>query len=225
MLFPKIKIFMMMVLSIVIMGNINVYTALAEENIASGIYEVANDVYHDTEIGMSMARSYLNDTMTVKITKDEVLYTIGFSGTDYMENYRVKVNDVEVPVERVDGDGIVTLKVSATSLSDELKACIYVGPMGRDVEFGIIPKLETMSLIESIEEESTEETTENSAIEEIQDNEIMPISENNNTEENNSISKVILFGGVAILVIGIVCTIMLKRKKYITFFLCEYFAY
>ena len=209
----KIKIFMMMVLSIVIMGNINVYTALAEENIASGIYEVANDVYHDTEIGMSMARSYLNDTMTVKITKDEVLYTIGFSGTDYMENYRVKVNDVEVPVERVDGDGRVTLKVSATSLSDELKACIYVGPMGRDVEFGIIPKLETMSLIESIEEESTEETTENSAIEEIQDNEIMPISENNNTEENNSISKVILFGGVAILVIGIVCTIMLKRKK------------
>lgn len=209
----KIKIFMMMVLSIIIMGNINVYTALAEENIASGIYEVANDVYHDTEIGMSMARSYLNDTMTVKITKDEVLYTIGFSGTDYMENYRVKVNDVEVPVERVDGDGIVTLKVSATSLSDELKACIYVGPMGRDVEFGIIPKLETMSLIESIEEESTEETTENSAIEEIQDNEIMPISENNNTEENNSISKVILFGGVAILVIGIVCTIMLKRKK------------
>ena len=204
---------MMMVLSIVIMGNINVYTALAEENIASGIYEVANDVYHDTEIGMSMARSYLNDTMTVKITKNEVLYTIGFTGTDYMENYRVKVNDVEVPVERVDGDGIVTLKVSATSLSDELKACIYVGPMGRDVEFGIIPKLETMSLIESIEEESTEETTENSAIEEIQDNEIMPISENNNTEENNSISKVILFGGVAILVIGIVCTIMLKRKK------------
>lgn len=209
----KIKILIMIILSIVVMGNINIYTVFAEEKIASGIYEVSNEVYHDTEIGMSMARSYLKDTMTIKITKNEVLYTIGFTGTDYMENYRVKVNDVEVPVERVDGDGIVTLKVSATSLSDELKACIYVGPMGRDVEFGIIPKLETMSLIESIEEESTEETTENSAIEEIQDNEIMPISENNNTEENNSISKVILFGGVAILVIGIVCTIMLKRKK------------
>ncbi|CDB76056.1 MULTISPECIES: NEAT domain-containing protein [Clostridia] len=209
----KIKILIMIMLSIVVMGNINIYTVFAEEKIASGIYEVSNEVYHDTEIGMSMARSYLKDTMTMKITKNEVLYTIGFTGTDYMENYRVKVNDVEVPVERVDGDGIVTLKVSATSLSDELKACIYVGPMGRDVEFGIIPKLETMSLIESIEEESTEETTENSAIEEIQDNEIMPISENNNTEENSSISKVILFGGVAILVIGIVCTIMLKRKK------------
>lgn len=209
----KIKILIMIMLSIVVMGNINIYTVFAEEKIASGIYEVSNEVYHDTEIGMSMARSYLKDTMTMKITKNEVLYTIGFTGTDYMENYRVKVNDVEVPVERVDGDGIVTLKVSATSLSDELKACIYVGPMGRDVEFGIIPKLETMSLIESIEEESTEETTENTAIEEIQDNEIMPISENNNTEENNSISKVILFGGVAILVICIVCTIMLKRKK------------
>ena len=209
----KIKILIMIMLSIVVIGNINIYTVFAEENIPSGIYEVSNEVYHDNEIDMSMARSYLKDTMTMKITKNEVLYTIGFTGTDYMENYRVKVNDVEVPVERVDGDGIVTLKVSATSLSDELKACIYVGPMGRDVEFGIIPKLETMSLIESIEEESTEETTENSAIEEIQDNEIMPISENNNTEENNSISKVILFGGVAILVICIVCTIMLKRKK------------
>lgn len=209
----KIKILIMIMLSIVVMGNINIYTVFAEEKIASGIYEVSNEVYHDNEIGMSMARSYLKDTMTMKITKNEVLYTIGFTGTDYMENYRMKVNDVEVPVERVDGDGIVTLKVSATSLSDELKACIYVGPMGRDVKFGIIPKLETMSLIESIEEESTEETTENSAIEEIQDNEIMPISENNNTEENNSISKVILFGGVAILVICIVCTIMLKRKK------------
>ncbi|WP_302652777.1 NEAT domain-containing protein [uncultured Clostridium sp.] len=209
----KIKILIMIMLSIVVMGNINIYTVFAEEKIASGIYEVSNEVYHDNEIGMSMARSYLKDTMTMKITKNEVLYTIGFTGTDYMENYRVKVNDVEVPVERVDGDGIVTLKVSATSLSDELKACIYVGPMGRDVEFGIIPKLETMSLIESIEEESTEQTTENSAIEEIQDNEIMLISENNNTEENNSISKVILFGGVAILVICIVCTIMLKRKK------------
>ena len=209
----NIKILIMIMLSIVVMGNINIYTVFAEEKIASGIYEVSNEVYHDTEIGMSMARSYLKDTMTMKITKNEVLYTIGFTGTDYMENYRMKVNDVEVPVERVDGDGIVTLKVSATSLSDELKACIYVGPMGRDVEFGIIPKLETMSLIESIEEESTEETTENSAIEEIQDNEIMLISENNNTEENNSISKVILFGGVAILVICIVCTIMLKRKK------------
>lgn len=212
----KIKILIMIMLSIVVMGNINIYTVFAEEKIASGIYEVSNEVYHDTEIGMSMARSYLKDTMTMKITKNEVLYTIGFTGTDYMENYRVKVNDVEVPVERVDGDGIVTLKVSATSLSDELKACIYVGPMGRDVEFGIIPKLETMSLIESIEEESTEETTEktteDSVIEEIQDNEIMLISENNNTEENNS-NKVILFGGVAILVIGIVCTIMLKRKK------------
>ena len=110
----KIKILIMIMLSIVVMGNINIYTVFAEEKIASGIYEVSNEVYHDTEIGMSMARSYLKDTMTMKITKNEVLYTIGFTGTDYMENYRVKVNDVEVPVERVDGDGIVTLKVSAT---------------------------------------------------------------------------------------------------------------
>ena len=202
----KIKIFMMMVLSIVIMGNINVYTALAEENIASGIYEVANDVYHDTEIGMSMARSYLNDTMTVKITKDEVLYTIGFSGTDYMENYRIKVNDLEVPVEIVDEDteaGTITLQVATTSLDDQLKACIYVGPMERDVEFGIIPNLATMSLVEAIEEETMED---------LQDNETVYAKEDSKTEEKG-IGKGILFAGAAILVVIIAGTIVIKRKK------------
>ena len=61
----KIKILIMIMLSIVVMGNINIYTVFAEEKIASGIYEVSNEVYHDTEIGMSMARSYLKDTMTL----------------------------------------------------------------------------------------------------------------------------------------------------------------
>ena len=212
----KIKIFMMMVLSIVIMGNINVYTALAEENIASGIYEVANDVYHDTEIGMSMARSYLNDTMTVKITKDEVLYTIGFSGTDYMENYRIKVNDLEVPVEIVDEDteaGTITLQVATTSLDDQLKACIYVGPMERDVEFGIIPNLATMSLVEAIEEEAVvEETAEEETMEDVQDNETVYAKEDSKTEEKG-IGKGILFDGSAILVVIIAGTIVIKRKK------------
>ena len=207
---------MMMVLSIVIMGNINVYTALAEENIASGIYEVENDVYHDTEIGMSMARSYLNDTMTVKITKDEVLYTIGFSGTDYMENYRIKVNDLEVPVEIVDEDteaGTITLQVATTSLDDQLKACIYVGPMERDVEFGIIPNLATMSLVEAIEEEAVvEETAEEETMEDVQDNETVYAKEDSKTEEKG-IGKGILFAGAAILVVIIEGTIVIKRKK------------
>ena len=61
----KIKILIMIMLSIVVMGNINIYTVFAEEKIASGIYEVSNEVYHDTEIGMSMARSYLKDTMII----------------------------------------------------------------------------------------------------------------------------------------------------------------
>ena len=191
-------------------------TALAEENIASGIYEVANDVYHDTEIGMSMARSYLNDTMTVKITKDEVLYTIGFSGTDYMENYRIKVNDLEVPVEIVDEDteaGTITLQVATTSLDDQLKACIYVGPMERDVEFGIIPNLATMSLVEAIEEEAVvEETAEEETMEDVQDNETVYAKEDSKTEEKG-IGKGILFAGAAILVVIIAGTIVIKRKK------------
>ena len=211
----KIKIFMMMVLSIVIMGNINVYTALAEENIASGIYEVANDVYHDTEIGMSMARSYLNDTMTVKITKDEVLYTIGFSGTDYMENYRIKVNDLEVPVEIVDEDteaGTITLQVATTSLDDQLKACIYVGPMERDVQFKVIPKFDTLTLVEKLEApkvENKESSNENLSDETGKSEDA--ISEATGLANNKNMF--IYIGGGIIIVALIVSLVIFKRKK------------
>ena len=42
---------------LVTLGSKNVYAT--ENNIASGIYEVENDVYHESETGMAMSRTYL----------------------------------------------------------------------------------------------------------------------------------------------------------------------
>ena len=57
------------------MGTKSAYAADAD--IASGIYEVENDVYHESETGMAMSRSYLLPTMEVEVTKDGIVYTIG----------------------------------------------------------------------------------------------------------------------------------------------------
>lgn len=42
-------------------GTKNIYAT--ENEITSGIYQVENDVYHESEIGMSMSRTYLLPTM------------------------------------------------------------------------------------------------------------------------------------------------------------------
>ena len=49
-----------------ITSGINV-SALELSEVESGIYEVQNDVSHESEIGMSMSRSYLDSTMKLKI--------------------------------------------------------------------------------------------------------------------------------------------------------------
>ena len=45
--------------------------AYGSEDVKSGLYQVKNSVYHESELGMSMSRSYLDDTMLVKITKSD----------------------------------------------------------------------------------------------------------------------------------------------------------
>ena len=135
------------------LGTKNTYAT--ENNIASGIYEIENDVYHESETGMAMSRSYLLPSMSVEVTKEHIIYTIGFSGGDYMENYRMKVNGADVPVEIVEEnaeEGIVMLYVEVDKVDADMNALMYVAPMGRDVEFKVIPKMETLTLVEAIEE-------------------------------------------------------------------------
>ena len=94
-------------------GTKNIYAT--ENEITSGIYQVENDVYHESEIGMSMSRTYLLPTMNVEVTRDHIIYTVGFAGSEFMENYRMKVNGQEAPVEMVEEnseDGTVKLKVA-----------------------------------------------------------------------------------------------------------------
>ncbi|WP_133015470.1 NEAT domain-containing protein [Clostridium cuniculi] len=190
------------------LGTNNTYAT--ESDITSGIYEVENDVYHESETGMAMSRSYLLPSMSVEVTKEHIIYTIGFSGSDYMENYRMKVNGEEVPVEIVEEnseEGIVKLKVEVDKVDADMDALIYVGPMERDVEFKVIPKMETLTLVEAIEE--VEEIPAEDEEVSVEEETLAVVAED---EKNNNNITLIIAGVVAIVAIGAIVIVKAKKK-------------
>ena len=194
------------------LGTKNTYAT--ENNIASGIYEIENDVYHESETGMAMSRSYLLPSMSVEVTKEHIIYTIGFSGGDYMENYRMKVNGADVPVEIVEEnaeEGIVKLNVEVDKVDADMNALMYVAPMGRDVEFKVIPKMETLTLVEAIEEVVQEEVVEESTstVDSEENGQELNTQIENEENKNNLVTIVI---AVAIVVIGVLIALKVKKK-------------
>ena len=194
----------------VTIGSKRVYAT--ETDIASGIYEIENDVYHESETGMAMSRTYLLPSMSVEVTKEHVIYTIGFSGSDYMENYRMKVNGEEVPVEILEEnseEGTVKLNVEVDKVDADMAAIIYVGPMERDVEFKVIPKMETLTLVQAIEDEVEERVPEDESEEvEIEEENLAVVADN----EKSSNNVILIIAGVAV-VVAIGAVVIVKAKK------------
>ena len=193
-------------------GTINVHAS----DIKSGIYEVENDVYHESETGMAMSRTYLLPSMSVEVTKEHVIYTIGFSGSDYMENYRMKVNGEEVPVEILEEntqEGIVKLKVQVDKVDADMEAIIYVGPMERDVQFKVIPKMDTLTLVEAIEDEVEDIVTEETASDESEavsshEEDLAVAAE----KKENSNLPLLIGGVIVVAVIGALVITKVKKK-------------
>lgn len=116
-----------------------------------GLYNVKNDVYHEQELGMNMARTYLNQTMRVDAkTNGTYYYTVEFSGTEYMNKHRILVNGSQVSTTKKSNssNGTIKLTFKVKSLSSKIKARIYVDAMGRDVEFQIIPDFSTAKCVQ-----------------------------------------------------------------------------
>lgn len=215
--FKQVIMAMMFLGMFLTIGTINVHAS----DIKSGIYEVENDVYHESETGMAMSRTYLLPTMTVEVTKDHIIYTVGFSGSDYMENYRMKLNGEDAVVEIVEensGDGIVKLNIEVDKVDADMDALIYVGPMERDVQFKVIPKMETLTLIEEIVEEDNSEvnTIEEADVEADVTTEELNIENENNivdSSDNSDNIKPIVIGLGVVIVLLIVGLIIIKAKK------------
>ena len=126
-----------------------------------GLYNVKNDVYHEQEIGMNMARTYLNQTMRVDAKTDGTYYyTVEFSGTEYMNKHRILVNGSQVSTTKKSNssNGTVKLTFKVKSLSSKIKAKLYVDAMGRDVEFQIIPDFSTAKCVQKYSKKETTKT-------------------------------------------------------------------
>lgn len=146
-----------LVFTIFFIGGISnsIVANATNKNLSPGIYECENNVKHDSEVGMSMARTYTNKKMNVEIYKDKVEFTIGFSGVEYMKNFRILINGKEASIKNIKKDkdnNTVTLKVQGPDVNSKIETIIYVEPMGRDVRFGVVPNLKTMKLIKKIDE-------------------------------------------------------------------------
>ena len=216
--FRQVIMAMMFLGMFLTIGTINVHAS----DIKSGIYEVENDVYHESETGMAMSRTYLLPTMTVEVTKDHIIYTVGFSGSNYMENYRMKPNGEDAVVEIVEEnseDGIVKLNIEVDKVDADMDALIYVGPMERDVQFKVIPKMETLTLIEEIVEEDNSEvnTIEEADVDADVTTEELNIENENNivdsSDNSDNIKPIVIGLGVVIVLLIVGLTIIKAKKK------------
>ena len=214
----KIKsLFLIAMFSLIMSVQTLVASAAQLSELESGIYEIKNDVYHEQEIGMNMARTYLDENMILEKSEGKWYYTIKFSGTDYMNNHRICLNGKEVDAEVVSEDEskhTIELKFETDSVTPNLSTKIYVDAMERDVEFDVIPKEDTLTLVKAIEEpvekveaESTsqedEKTSEETKNEEVKEN---------STKEKTS-NKTIFIGIGAVIVIAIIALVLKKSKK------------
>ncbi len=208
----KIKnIFFVCIFSLIMGAQAIVANAAELSELQIGIYEISNDVYHEQEIGMNMARTYVDENMTLEKSEGKWYYTVKFSGTNYMENHRISINDELVDTEVVNEnseENTIELKFETDSITPDLEAQIYVDAMGRDVEFGIIPKEETLNLVQAIEEvvevveaESTENTNEETSNEEAEQ------------KSEKSSNKSIFIGIGAVIALAILVVVIRRVKK------------
>lgn len=214
----KIKsLFLITMFSLIMSVQTIVASAAQLSELESGIYEIKNDVYHEQEIGMNMARTYLDENMILEKSEGKWYYTIKFSGTDYMNNHRICLNGKEVDAEVVSEDKskhTIELKFETDSVTPNLSTKIYVDAMERDVEFDVIPKEDTLNLVEAIEEpvekveaESTSQENEKTS-EETKNEEV----KENSTKEKTS-NKTIFIGIGSVIVIAIIALVLKKSKK------------
>ena len=140
-----------------------------------------------------------------------------------MNNHRICLNDKEVDAEVVSENKskhTIKLKFETDSITPNLSTKIYVDAMERDVEFDVIPKEETLNLVEAIkdvtetvkEENTSKENTENKTSEETKSEEVNEEVKESLTEKKHS-NQTIFIGIGAVIVIAIIALAFKKSKK------------
>ena len=205
----KIKqLFLIAIFSLIISAQGIVASAAEISELESGIYEISNDVYHEQEIGMNMARQYLDENMTLEKSNGKWYYTVKFSGTNYMNNHRICLNGEEIDVETLNentDENTIEFKFETDSITPNLSTKIYVDAMERDVEFDIIPKEDTLKLVQAIEEPKEEVEAKSTSNEDAKDDK--------SADEGSKPSSKTFFIGASVVLVIVIITLFLRRLK------------
>ena len=120
------------------------------------IYTGKNEVTHDSETGLSMARKALEETLKVEDVNGKKYVTLTFTpmGSTMMKDHIVYVNGAKVDTTKTLNGEIVSLRFAVGSLDDTIKVSAFVSMMGSNVEFGVNVLKDTLTLV-------TDDTTNN----------------------------------------------------------------
>ena len=126
-----------------------------------------------------------------------------------MNNHRICLNGEEIEAEIINentDENTIEFKFETDSITPDLSTKIYVDAMERDVEFNIIPKEDTLNLVEAIEEPVEEVKAESTSNEETNE------ESTDETKSNKSSNKTI-FIGVGVVLAAIIILVLRKLKK------------
>lgn len=201
------KLFSLLLIGVMSLSSSIVY-ADTEDEISSGIYTLSNETKYldENEVGTSMSRAYTDEIMTLEKREGKTYYTVGLSGAQYMTDHKIFVNDESIEFEKIEEnteEGTLKLKFEVSHPEDKILIQMYVDAMGRNVEYELVPKLDSLELVEAIEdpEPVVEESTEDKNV----DTEVKTSSE-------QSPMNMSLISGVVILAIAIIFFIFKKKK-------------
>ncbi|MPQ43513.1 NEAT domain-containing protein [Clostridium tarantellae] len=130
-------------------------------------YTINNEVISDSSMGRKMARKYLDEISILEEVDGKFYLTIKFSGTNAMDNFKIKVNGELVDYELVLDDeenNIKAFRFPINNISDEIKVYIFIKPVKLNIDFGISLKEDTMTLIEEGTAGSKENKIDNTVL-------------------------------------------------------------
>lgn len=135
--------------------------SVKNEIVKGKLYSIENEVHYkdNNPTGMAMARQYLDSTSTIEEVDGSKYINLTFSGIEYMSNHRFYVNGKEVSFRKTSDDGKkATFRFQIPDLSSSIKVKMYVAPMGRDVEFDVTLKEDTLKFIKEYSAEVLPQT-------------------------------------------------------------------
>lgn len=204
-------------------------------------------------LGDSMCASIVEDKLLVEKSEGKTYITIGLGLMSNITNVRIQVqdengeyHDAEITktgsCER-DGDTYNHYRFEVSSEEQKISPIIYVTPMGRDVQFFVIPDLssvqsgsgnfnsEMVKKPETTEKKVTEATTQSVTVsvntettenkkqskenkkQSKENTEKTPTSEPSSENNNHTARNIVIVVSAIVIVGGIVTFIVIKRRK------------